>query len=332
MAEPRPLRGALLGLGGIARNGHLAGLARDPALAARLRFTAAYDPFATADTVDGIRVVRTLGELEALGPFDVVDVCAPSAFHGELVRWGLAHGAHVLCEKPVATTRAEADALAALARGAGRVLFPCHQYRHNPAWRWIRKRLEGGAIGRWHLAEFQVWRLEADRGAGAAGVPWRGRRDGGGGVLLDHGTHLLYLVLDVAGVPLHVHGWLGRVRHRDYDVEDTTQLLLEYPDRAVTFFLTWAAARRETRIRFVGERGMIEWSGGWVTLAADGREEQVDFSAQLDKASYAGWYTRLLADFLDAVAAGDREPALADLVRVADLLERAAEAGRPVPA
>src|SRR3989449_11055958 len=98
-------------------------------------------------------------------------------------------------------------------------------------------------------------------------VPWRGRRaDGRGGVLLDHGTHLVYELLDVAGPPQAVRAWTGRLRHGGYDVEDTAQLLFEYPDRMATMFLTWAARRRETEMRFIGERGSITWSGGMLTL------------------------------------------------------------------
>src|SRR3989449_7265015 len=98
-------------------------------------------------------------------------------------------------------------------------------------------------------------------------VPWRGRRAAGrGGVLLDHGTHLVYELLDVAGPPQAVRAWTGRLRHGAYDVEDTAQLVFEYPDRMATMFLTWAARRRETEIRFSGERGRITGSGGILSL------------------------------------------------------------------
>jgi predicted dehydrogenase len=203
--------------------------------------------------------------------------------------------------------------------------MPCHQYRYNPAWRQLRSWLDEGAIGRWHLAEFEVWRPHADHGAQAVGTtPWRGlRAHSRGGVLLDHGTHLLYLVLDVAGPPLAVHAWTGRLRHRDYDVEDTAHLLLEYQSRAVTLFLTWAGTRRENRIRFVGEGGTAEWVGGLLRLETAGRREELDFTAALDKAAYKDWFAALFTRFAGAMDARGGAEQLEEITQVASILEQA---------
>jgi predicted dehydrogenase len=330
-SRARPYRGALLGMGGVARQSHLPGYAT-AAVQDRLRIVAAVDANPQLVSADGIPLLRSVDALPAVGPLDFVDICTPTATHVELTLWALAHGYHVLCEKPVAVTRGDALAIAAAARRAGRWVVPCHQYRHNPAWRTVRAWLDEGRIGHWHLAQFEVHRPAADAGAGGPGTPWRGsRRDGLGGVLIDHGTHLIYQLLDVAGMPLAARGWTGRLQHAAYDVEDTAQLLFEYRDRAVTFFLTWAGRRRENRIRFVGERGTIEWTGGILTLDADGRTEVHDFTAQLDKRAYAGWFASLFHDFSTTVEADDGRTHLADITRVAQVLE-AAYAAADLPA
>src|SRR5207302_563829 len=131
----------------------------------------------------------------------------------------------------------------------------------------------------WHPAELAVYRLTADPGREAGGTPWRGTSAAGrGGVLLDHGTHLIYQMLDVAGLPAAVSAWTGRLRHRAYEVEDTASVHFEYPERLVTMFFTWAARQRENRIRFAGEHGAIEWVGGELRLERGGRLERHDFS------------------------------------------------------
>ncbi|HEY0779939.1 MAG TPA: Gfo/Idh/MocA family oxidoreductase, partial [Gemmatirosa sp.] len=177
---------------------HLPAFRATPALRTRAEIVCAVDPrHAAAGTLDGLPV---LPDLAALGRDDVdfVDLATPSATHVALTEAALARGLHVLCEKPVATRRADALALAALAREGGRVLVPCHQYRFNPVWRRIGAWLRDDVIGRWHLIEVSVHRASADPGQQGAdeALPWRVRRaDAGGGVLIDHGTHLLYTLL-----------------------------------------------------------------------------------------------------------------------------------------
>ncbi len=328
-------RGALIGLGGVARQAHLPGFLHDAATRSRFEIVAAVDPVAGAPAhFNGapIRVVPDRAALTDIGPLDFIDICTPTASHLPLTLWALEQGYHVLCEKPVALRTEDATTIATAARRARRTVMPCHQYRFNPAWRQMRTWIESGAIGQWHVAELSVYRTAADGGAApaSAGVPWRGMRgESAGGILLDHGTHLLYTLLDIAGPPRAVRAWTGRLRHHAYDVEDTAQVVLEYPVGLATVFLTWAARERETRVRFIGDRGTIEWTGGVLRLDADGRHESQDLTVQLDKQSYPSWFAALFRDFGDALASGGTaEAPLHDIARVAAVLEAAYTAAR----
>jgi len=322
--EPRRYRGAVIGAGGIARQSHLPAL-RAAALRSRVDVVAVVDSAPDVPPVDGVPVLRHRDALRELAPLDFIDICTPTVSHLDLTLWGLGQGYHVVCEKPVALSRAEADRIAAAARAAGRVVMPCHQYRYNPVWMHVKQWLASGAIGRWHLAEFSVHRLAADPGRTAASIPWRGTSAAGrGGVLLDHGTHLVYQLLDIAGMPAAVNAWTGRLLHTGYDVEDTAALRFEYPDRLALMFFTWAARARDNRIRFSGDAGTIEWVGGELRLERDGAVERRDFSAELEKTAYHRWFTCLFEAF---VAALDRHDAgadfLEDIRRVASVVEHA---------
>ncbi len=321
-----PRRGVLFGLGGIARQSHLPAFLREDGVRDRLEIVAAVDLGGPGVLpVAGIPLLRDISEVASLGPIDFIDICTPTSSHLDLTLWGLSQGYHVLCEKPVALTRGEVGRISDIANSRGRVVMACHQYRFNPAWRKVREWLEAGFVGRWHLAEFQVYRMAADAGTAVNDAPWRGSRDvSRGGVLLDHGTHLIYQLLDVAGMPSGVRGWTGRLRHH-YDVEDTAQVLLEFEGRLGSFFLTWAADRRETTIRFTGDQGSIEWRGGLLRRSGRHGDETLDFSAELDKASYYRWFVSLFHRFADQIDQQDGHTSLEDISRVTRVLEAAYE-------
>ena len=336
-AEPRRYRGAIIGSGGIARLGHLPAFRDAPGVRDRVDIVALVDAVPGDAPVEGIPLLTDRAQLASVGPppVDFIDICTPTASHVDLTLWGLEQGYHVLCEKPVALTRSEAERIRAAARRSGRIVVPCHQYRFNPVWRKIKEWLAAGAIGPWYLAELTVHRLLADPGARAQDTPWRGTRaEGRGGVLVDHGTHLVYQLLDVAGVPAAVTAWTGRLRHRGYEVEDTAAVLFEYPDRLATLFFTWAARQRDNLVRFVGEAGSIEWVGGELRLEREGRVERLDYAAELDKSAYHRWFAGLFETFITAMDSGLADPHLQDIQRVAAVLEvayQAAESGRKLP-
>src|SRR5207245_644372 len=78
----------------------------------------------------------------------------------------------------------------------------------------------------------------------------------------------------------------------------------------------------------------IAWVGGELRLDADGRSERIDYSAQLDKASYQGWFAGLFATFVTAMDSRAADPYLQDIQRVAAVLEvayQAAERGVRLP-
>ncbi len=153
-------------------------------------------------------------------------------------------------------------------------------------------------------------------------------------MLVDHGAHVVYQLLDVAGPPTTISAWTGRLRHLEYDVEDTASVLLEYPDRVATLLLTWAAGRRDNVVRFVGEAGTIELAGGVLALERDGRVERRDVTAALQKSAYPAWFGELFAGFVAALDGGAADGYLDDIRRVAAVLEAAYEAaatGRRLP-
>jgi len=129
--------------------------------AARLGAEAAYatpEQLATADDVD------------------VVHICTPNHLHSELAALALAHGKHVVCEKPLAVSTAQAAELIEAARAADRVATVPFVYRFHPVVREARARVRAGTLGPVRLihggylqdwlasADDDNWRIDADLG------------------------------------------------------------------------------------------------------------------------------------------------------------------------
>jgi len=135
------------------------------------------------------RAASTPQELIDSTDIDVVHVCTPNNAHRDLAAAALASGKHVICEKPLATTVADAELLAEQARSAGLVASVPFVYRYYPLVREARARIAADEAGRLHLlhgsymqdwlagSEDTNWRLDpvaggSSRAFGDIGVHW----------------------------------------------------------------------------------------------------------------------------------------------------------------
>ncbi|MGW5973765.1 Gfo/Idh/MocA family protein [Streptomyces sp. NPDC055186] len=135
---------------------------------------------------------------------DLVDICTPGDSHAEIALAALAAGKHVLCEKPLANTVAEAEAMvraAEEAQGQGRLAMVGFNYRRVPATALARRMVAEGRIGTLRhvrVAYLQDWLVDP-----AFPLTWRLRREqAGSGSLGDLGAHIVDLAQYLAGEPL----------------------------------------------------------------------------------------------------------------------------------
>jgi predicted dehydrogenase len=159
------------------------------------------DPTRTRAAAASLDVARVFDSSEALATdpdVDVVHICTPNHLHAGLARLALEAGKHVVCEKPLATTAAEAAELVDLAARAGVVAAVPFVYRFHPMVREARARIAGGACGSIHLIHgsyLQDWLASPDdynwRVDPALGGPSR--------AFADIGSHWCDLVEFVSG-------------------------------------------------------------------------------------------------------------------------------------
>ncbi|MCA1218112.1 Gfo/Idh/MocA family protein [Streptomyces sp. 8L] len=134
----------------------------------------------------------------------LVDVCTPGASHAEIAIAALEAGKHVLCEKPLANSVAEAEEMTRAARAArarGQVAMVGFNYRRVPAVAYARTLVEQGRLGTLRhvrVTYLQDWLVDP-----AFPLTWRLRReDAGSGALGDLGAHIVDLVQYLTGEPI----------------------------------------------------------------------------------------------------------------------------------
>lgn len=134
----------------------------------------------------------------------LVDVCTPGDSHAEIAIAALEAGKHVLCEKPLANSVAEAEAMAAaaeLAAARGQVAMVGFNYRRVPAVAYARRLIADGRVGtirHVRVTYLQDWLVDPD-----FPLTWRLKREyAGSGALGDLGAHAVDLAQYLAGEPL----------------------------------------------------------------------------------------------------------------------------------
>ena len=185
---------------------------------------------------------------------DVVDVVTPHDSHCEITVAALQAGRRVICEEPMGRTLAEADAMLAAAQEAGRRLLISMPQLYYPAIRRAKEILDSGEIGRPFLADFAVYDDEFVRMSDPE--HWKGSIErAGGGVLIDAGSHPLYLLLHLFGCPQSVS---AMCRSLLIDVEgkgeDTAAVVLDFGEGMMANLLVTFADHGE---RYRAERRVL---------------------------------------------------------------------------
>jgi len=180
----------------------------------------------------GIPSVHTGVEAMLASGLDVVIVCSPHSAHEAGVLAAASHGIHVLCEKPIALSVAEADRMVAATANA-RVRFGVlFQRRFWPASMRVRQAIDDGRLGPL-ISGGLVARFKRD--AEYYAEPWRGKWETeGGGVLMTQAIHHIDLLQWFMGPATRVTGRFATLAHGDLiEVEDTASALIEFASGAL---------------------------------------------------------------------------------------------------
>ncbi|WP_226581327.1 Gfo/Idh/MocA family protein [Halobacillus litoralis] len=189
---------------------------------------------------------------------DAVTICTPNKFHAEISIAALNAGVHVLCEKPMAITTEECEAMMEAAEKNDRLLSIAYHYRYTPEAQLAKKAIFNNEIGDPLVTRVQAMRRRKVPGWGV----FTNKDLQGGGSLIDFGCHLLDLALwllddpkpvEVMGrtydrlskTPGQVNDW-GTFDHDTFNVDDHVTSYITFENgESLQFECSWAANIKE---------------------------------------------------------------------------------------
>lgn len=245
-----------IGLIGIGSMGHAHASAWQ-ALGADVVGVTALDPAATEEFAHRFGLQPYASYEELLDAVDIVDLCVPTDLHRAFTEQAAAAGRHVICEKPIALSSADGEAMITACRQAGVRLFIAQVVRFFPQYRAARDLLVSGQLG--DLGTLTLRRVSS---APMGGRAWFSDESRSGGMLFD----LMIHDLDYAH-------WLGGPVERVYARSltgqnpgahsDYAQVTLRFTSGALALIEGgWVLPPGEfrTAIDLAGSAGLIEWS------------------------------------------------------------------------
>jgi 1,5-anhydro-D-fructose reductase (1,5-anhydro-D-mannitol-forming) len=309
----------------------------------------------------GVEHVGSYRELFDWGP-DAVVVAAENSRHRPLVELAAKHGVDVLCEKPLATTAEDGEAMVAACREAGVRLGVAYPVRFSPAYAALREAVRGGGTGRvLTVAGANNGRLPADARAWFTDAELAG-----GGALMDHTVHIADLLDELFGEDtraVEVYAQTNNLMYgggssggdgpgegsgdgsgggRAVEVETAGLVTVRYDNGAVaTIDCSWSHPDHHPtwgglELQLVGERATVEMDafGQVVSGFDDGRREGVllPWGTDLDEAMMRSFLYGTGAcgtDDENAVRVADGEAGLRSL-RIALAGYASARSGQPV--
>ena len=281
----------------------------------------------------GARAYADAQSLYAAEKLDFVDIATPPHLHYAQCLEALGRRLHVLCEKPLVFSAREFEALKAESLSRKRALFPVHNWKYAPPLMKMHELLRSGAVGELRHLELHVLRRKPAAVAGKGGGNWRtDRAKAGGGILVDHGWHNLYLLSWLMGsAPAGMDAVL-HPPHGAADEEATCLLRFAKPPATALMHLSWRAPLRAQWGLAYGRSGSLELQDDRLVLRRGEEPPRTfQFAQKLSAgSSHPEWFAAMLPDFRAALASpAEPSPTLAEAGICAELIERAY---RPQPA
>ena len=253
----------------------------------------------------GVRFEESLDVVLADDDVTAVVIATPVETHAALATQAIGAGRHVLVEKPLAGSVADAVAVAQLADERGVTLMVGHTFLFSPRVEAIRAQIESGETGRIHYVTSSRLNLGIHRSD--ANVIWD---------LAPHDFSIVFHLLQEFPVSVHAMAQ-GVVRS---DLPDVAFINLRFPSGAVaSVSLSWLAPRKIRNTTLVGERSMIVFDDTQADEPVKVYDKGVDI---IDSADFAENQLTYRSGSIVSPHIAATEPLLLEIEHFIDVIER----------
>lgn len=204
--------------------------------------------------------------LKAHPEVEVVNIASPNGLHAEHSLLALEHKKHIVCEKPMALTKADCEEIIFKALREHKQVFCVMQNRYSPPSEWIKKVVEDGLLGEIFMVQLNCYWNRDDRYYKKGG--WKGKQDLDGGTLFTQFSHFIDIMYWLFGDIKNIQAKFNDFTHKhSTDFEDSGLVSFEFVNGGMGS-LNYSTAvwdtNLESSLTVIGKNGSIKIGGQYM--------------------------------------------------------------------
>ena len=210
---------------------------------------------------------QSIEEMLASGiEIDVINICSPNGFHCEQSILALENKCHVVCEKPIALTKADAEKMIYKSLEVSRNIFCVMQNRYSPPSVWLKEVTSNGILGKPYMVQLNCYWNRDERYYKKGG--WHGNAKLDGGTLFTQFSHFIDIMYWLFGDITNIQANFKDFNHQTLtDFEDSGFVSFDFINGgmgSLNYSTSVYDTNLESSITIIGEKGTIKVAGQYM--------------------------------------------------------------------
>ena len=197
---------------------------------------------------------------------DVINICTPNGFHAEQALIALEAKKHVVVEKPMALSKADAEKVIFKSLHVNKQLFAVMQNRYSPPSQWIKELVESGKLGEIFMVQLNCYWNRDDRYYKKDS--WHGKKDLDGGTLFTQFSHFIDILYWLFGDIENIQSKMNDFNHKELtDFEDSGFVNFDFMNGgmgSINFSTSVWNQNLESSMTIIAENGSVKIGGQYM--------------------------------------------------------------------